>query len=99
LARQFEGVADARLLVAEAEAVLLLAGREVGDEVEIEAVADPVAAGVESADGVGGAGAGGAGADADDVQRAGGAAEGERIERGGREADGAGGAARLALRY
>ena len=41
-AGEFERMADAGLLVAEREAVLLLAELQIGDEIEIEPVADPV---------------------------------------------------------
>ena len=79
---ELEGVADAGLFVAEREAVLGLAELEVGDEIEIEAVADPVGGGSRArrrrrcADRL-------AGADADDVQTAAGAAEAFGIERSG----------------
>ena len=67
---ELEGVADAGLFVAEREAVLVLGEAEVGDEVEIEVVADPVGGAVERGDGGGGAAGAVAGADADDVQQA-----------------------------
>jgi hypothetical protein len=44
-------MADAGFLVAKVEAMLLLLELQVGDEIEIEAIADPVAAGIEGADG------------------------------------------------
>ena len=45
--RELQRVARAGLFVAEREAVLGLAEAQIGDEIEIEAVADPVGRGIE----------------------------------------------------
>ena len=98
MAGEFEGVADAGLFVAEGEAVLGLAEAQVGDEIEIEAVADPVGAGVERSDGGGGARGGSPGPMPtrwSDAGRRGRSVV--AIERRGRAADGAGGALRFLL--
>jgi hypothetical protein len=90
-------MANANLFVAEGKAVFVLAKTNIGDEVEIEAVADPVGAGIECSHGGGRPAGAVAGADADDVEDAGTAAKGQRIDRRGSMADGAGGALRLSL--
>jgi len=94
---QLERVADPRFFVAEREAVLLLAGVEIGHEIEIEAVADPVGGDVQGGNRRDGAAELVTRTDADDVQHAGGMAEAQRIDRFPGTADGAGRALRLAL--
>ena len=77
-------MADADLLVAEREAVLVLREAEVGDEIEVEVVSDPVGGSIERSDGGGRAGRFVAGADANDVEQARRAAERRSMGAGAR---------------
>lgn len=90
-------MAHAQLLVAQREAMFLLGEPQIADEIEIKAVADPVAAGIERGDGRGRPAGAVARADADDMEDAGGTTEYRRIDRRVGVANGAGGALRFAL--